>query len=359
MKQVLFLIFSMVGIQGFGQDCGCMEGLRSGSWFEVNPLESPNDYEQDSIYLQLGEKHETYRNFSWAYLINRTDSALILENEYLESDNGGIVVESKDSSKIWNDVTYIDNNAISSNDSFLIIPKDHYALTLLHYSYPKKGDYYTQSRFKATFKNNAFYSEVFADSIAYCSFKRGYSGVSEKMSKEEIGKYAKDILAGGEQCLLKYKSQDFFEHIIFHQATVYHINGYNKAALKVINFLIQHENENNLRTSSFKTAVAYNIIIKDSSAIKNDTLRRYIATNYILNESKKSLDSNYKIQNNNFESKINQVRERIEKFEPYAPTKTQLEALNYQDYIEIIDGEEYFKIDCLGGELTKVRFKEE
>jgi hypothetical protein len=98
-------------------------------------------------------------------------------------------------------------------------------------------------------------------------------------------------------------------------------------------------------------------MIKDSSAIENDTLRLYIATNYILNESEKLLNSNYKIKDNNPERTINQVCERIEKLAPHTPTKAQLQALNCQDYIEIIDGEEYFKIDCLEGELIKVRTK--
>lgn len=357
MKQLFFLIFSMISFQGFSQDCGCMEALKSGYWFEIKPLENPNDYEQDSVYFQL-EKHQTYKNFYWAYLINRTDSALILENEYLESDNGGIVVESKDSSKIWNDVAYINDKVITSKDSFLIIPKDHYALTLLGYRYPKKGDYYTQSRFKATFKNHTFYSEPFEDTIAYCSFKRNYSGVSEKMSKIEIGKYAEGILAGEHQCLLKYKNQDFFEYFLFNQANIYYSNGYNQAALKVINFLIQHENESNFKTSNFRIALKYQMI-KDSSAIENDTLRLHIATNYILNESEKLLNSNYKIKDSNPEQTINRVRKLIEKLAPHTPTKAQLQALNYQDYTTIINGEEYFKMDCLGGELTKVRFKEE
>jgi hypothetical protein len=220
MKQLFFLIFSIIGIQGFSQDCGCMEALESGYWFEIKPLENPEDYEQDSVYFQL-EKEKTYGNIYWAYLINRTDSTLILGNEYLNNDDSGIVVESKDSSKIWNDITYINDKVLASKDSFLIIPKDHYALTLLDYRYPKKGDYYTQYRFKATFKNHTFYSEPFEDSIAYCLFKRSYSGVSEKMSKVEIGKYAEDILTGGEQYLLKYKSQDFFESFTFYQAAIY------------------------------------------------------------------------------------------------------------------------------------------
>jgi len=348
------LIFSMIGVLGFGQDCGCMEKVRSG-FASVELLENPEEYEQDSFYLQVVES-EIGNDIYWFYLINNTDAAITLENESTRTGDGNIIIESKDSLGKWNAISYSKADECTINSGMIHIPKNYYASILLNYGKRRNSSFQTESRFKMTFRNETFYTEPFLDTIDYCQFINPIFYVRKGMSKKEIGKYAERILNEDKDCTVEriIKQNYGFSGILTHQANIFYENDYKDAALKLLNVAIEND-YHSLSSRSFKVHIQYRQIIEDTTHIENRHLRAYIGMCFMINKNEELI----KLYPNKEINDIIKLQSRVDKLIPYLVNKEKLETMDYQDYITIIDGEEYFKINCLNGELTKVRFKEE
>ncbi|MFK7947562.1 MAG: hypothetical protein AB8G11_08235 [Saprospiraceae bacterium] len=347
MKQVLFLIFSMVGVLGFGQDCGCMETLYS-QMVDVMPLENPNEYEADTLYLEATRFHG-----SWLlYLVNRTDSTFVDEPFSGFYKNPKVTIQSKDSLGNWKSIRMSHISDLVSGGG-IELPKNHYAITSVHDRI--KGNYPTESRIELSFKNNIFYSESVPDTIDYCEFESPFTYLESdrygkagwKFKKEYLEEYVSKMEATSDECIKKaFRKNGYYYSKTANHAMIIGHYGYYETSIRLLNLAIEEAVRRNEETFEYrqdKALITYFSLMRDTTCFnKEDSLiRKSFLYSFLINEYEALLPLD-KTYYQTMRASI-EMKDGIKKVMPRLMSKEEFQNLNYQDYITTIDGEEYFK----------------
>ncbi len=363
MKQVLFLIFSMIGVLGFGQNCGCMETFYSVG-IHVIPLENPDEYETDTLYLET----ERVEGDWLLYLVNRTDSTFTDEPFSGFFKNPKITIQSKDSLGNWKSIRMSHISDVVYGGG-VELPKNHYAITGVYDR--REGNYPTESRIELSFKNNVFYSEPVPDTINYCEFESPftylasdkYGEFGRKFKKEYLEDYVNKMDVTSDECIKKaFRKNDYYYSSTANYAMIIGNNGYYKTSIRLLDLAIEEavrRNEETLEYRQDKTLITYFSLMTDTTCFnKEDSLiRKSFLCSFLMNEYEALLPLD-KTYYQTMRASI-EMKDAIKKVMPRLLRKEEFHNLNYQNYTTTINNVEYFKIDSLGGKLTKVRFKEE
>jgi hypothetical protein len=173
--------------------------------------------------------------------------------------------------------------------------------------------------------------------------------------------YVIKMEATSDECIKKaFRKNDYYYSKTANYAMIIGNNGYYKTSIRLLDLAIEEavrRNDETLEYRQDKTLITYFSLMTDTTCFnKEDSLiRKSFLYSFLINEYEALLPLD-KTYYQTMSASI-EMKKTIEKIKPKLPTKAQLQALNYQDYIEVINGEAYFKIDCLEGELVKVRTK--
>lgn len=344
MKNLIILFFLLSSILGFGQDCDCMKeiNVEPSNRLMIQVLPDADSFPKGKIFINLLEKEFD----RWLiYIINRTDTTFVgdCNNFYFHPK---ITLEAKDSLGEWRAITYqfLFADCIVGDEPNCPqeLPPNHYAYANISLKRSQTTNFKTTSRFAIQYKNQTFYSELFINTINYCdfgshSFRKGLYTLRDSFN----------IMNMNEECILNNASNiQIFE---FTKEDDYAV------AMKIIDVLSKDE----FSKIYAKAVINEDFLRYNSSCYHHieSLLRNYVKVwldydgyeaivNYDAELDEKEMKQQYA------------AKEKLEKYYFKLPTKSELSKTNYKNHIEIINGEEYFKIDCLDGTLVKVRFRE-